>query len=235
MGNPFEMPRGPSNPYAPSEEYRFDPSAFSTGEPGQQLGSLLMQRAEGTAPSAAELQMKAGLGRQLAGTQSMARGATGMSPGMAMRLAGRRGDALSAQTNQQMGVLRAQEQAQAQSQLGQWLNSQMQAQMALEQGRGQQRMGYNQAITSVTDPGSAGGWGWPLLGAASQAGAAYLTGGASAAGGLGGSVIPGASWGGKGFGRFGSYDTPTTDAGRWAGDWGGGGGGWGEGPGGMPW
>ena len=193
MGNPFEMPKGPSNPYAPSEEYRFDPSAFSTGEQGQQLGQMLMSRAQGDAPSVAEEQLKMGLGRQVSAANSMAAGATGMSPGLAMRLAGQqRGKAMMG-TNQQMGMLRAGEQAQAQSQLGQWLNQQMQAQMALEQAKGQQRMGYNQAITGVTDPGSAGGWGWPALSALGTTigfAAGGPAGGAAAAKGMG-ALTPG--------------------------------------------
>ena len=79
------------------------------------MQGLMQQRAQGLGgPSAAELMMQRGMQSQIAAGRSMAAGARGVSPGMAMRQAGRRESQAMSQVGQQTGIMRAQEQAMAQ-------------------------------------------------------------------------------------------------------------------------
>lgn len=83
------------------------------------LGQLLTARANGTGgPSAAELQMRQGLGAAINAQRAQAASARGLSPGMAQRMAAQGIAGAQMQTNQQTGVLRAQEQLGAQNALG---------------------------------------------------------------------------------------------------------------------
>jgi hypothetical protein len=79
------------------------------------MQEMMQQRAQGLGgPSAAELMMNRGMGKQIAAGRSMAAGARGVSPGMAMRQAGRRESQAMSDVGQQTGIMRAQEQAMAQ-------------------------------------------------------------------------------------------------------------------------
>lgn len=112
--------------------YEFAENAFGTGESGEELLGTLQGRMRGQAPSVAELQMQRGIGRALQGSQAQQASSVGMSPGLAQRLAGMRAAELQGQGNLQMGQLRAQEQAAAESRLADWLERERQAQMALQ-------------------------------------------------------------------------------------------------------
>jgi hypothetical protein len=87
----------------------------------QGLADQLRQTAAGQGQSAAQKQMMAGIQRSQAMAQSQAAGNRGVSSGLAQYLAGQQGAASAADITQQAGVLRAQESAQAQAQLGQLL------------------------------------------------------------------------------------------------------------------
>lgn len=76
--------------------------------------AMLLAQANGTAPSAAQLQLQAGLDRQQMMAQSLAASNPNISPALAQRLAGQQMADMTTQTNQQAAILRAQEQAQAQ-------------------------------------------------------------------------------------------------------------------------
>jgi len=90
---------------------QMDSNVAGTAEQSQ-LGGILMQRALGKGgPSAAELQMKAGLGEAQAGARAQSVGVS--NPALAARLAAGAQANMAMQTNQQTGILRAQEQAQA--------------------------------------------------------------------------------------------------------------------------
>jgi hypothetical protein len=87
---------------------------------GQQQGlaGALTARAAGQAPSAAELQMRQGLGQAIASQRAQAASARGLSSALANRQAQEGIVNAQAQTNQQAAALRAQEQAQAEQSLG---------------------------------------------------------------------------------------------------------------------
>ena len=78
------------------------------------MQGLMQERAQGLGSSAAELMMNRGMQQQVAAVRSMAAGARGVSPGMAMRQAGRRESQAMSDVGQQTGIMRAQEQAMAQ-------------------------------------------------------------------------------------------------------------------------
>lgn len=87
------------------------PDEMETGP----MQEMMQQRAMGLGgPSAAELMMNRGMQQQIAAGRSMAAGARGVSPGMAMRQAGRREAQAMSDVGQQTGIMRAQEQAMAQ-------------------------------------------------------------------------------------------------------------------------
>lgn len=153
--------------------------------------SMMMRRARGIeGPSAAELMMRQGMDRQVAAGRSMAASMPGVSPGMGMRMAGQREAGAMSQVGQQTGVMRAQEQAQAQQMLGQWLQAQ-------EQLRLQQEL-YN--LTRQRQGGMLG----PLLGAGGAALGGYLGGpaGAAAGGQAGGALGGGFGGSGPGYGYY---------------------------------
>jgi len=90
---------------------------------GQQgLLRMLKERAQGKSQSAAELQMRRAQGQNVAAARSLAVSQQGVSPAMALRSAQEAGAQTNIATTQGAGVLRAQEQAQAESMYGQVLS-----------------------------------------------------------------------------------------------------------------
>ncbi len=85
------------------------------------LIAQLEAQAHGEGPSAARLQMQDGMSRAVAAQASNAAGAggRGVNAGAANRMAGNNSAAIMSQGNRDMGVVRAQEQANAMGQLGQ--------------------------------------------------------------------------------------------------------------------
>jgi hypothetical protein len=83
------------------------------GKDQQDFASLLKRRAEGQSTSAAETQLKSGLAQGLAQQRAQAASQRGVSAGLAARLAAQGGAQMTADTNNQLATLRAQEQAQA--------------------------------------------------------------------------------------------------------------------------
>jgi len=154
----------------PPGESKYD---VGGGQSSIDLRNMMMNRAMGSGPSAAELMMNRGMGQQIAAGRSMAAGARGVSPGMAMREAGQREASAMSNVGQQAGIMRAQEQAQAQQLLAQYL--QEQERMKLEQDM------YNAARQQRS--GMLG----PILSTAGTIGGAILGGpmGAAIGGGLG--------------------------------------------------
>lgn len=160
-------------------------SRYDVGAGGADLERLMMQRAQGMGPSAAELMMNRGMQQQIAAGRSMAAGARGVSPGLAMRQAGQREAGAMSNVGQQAGIMRAQEQAQAQQMMAAYL--QAQDRMRLEQDM------YNAARQQRQ--GMLG----PMLGMGGQIGAAALGMPWGGGGGGGGTpVTPGPSWGERG-------------------------------------
>jgi hypothetical protein len=165
------------------------------GAAGGTLQDLMLQRAQGQGPSAAELMMNRGMQQQIAAGRSAAASMPGVSPGLAMRQAGQREASAMSNVGQQAGIMRAQEQAAAQQMLAQWLQQQ-------EQMKLQQEM-YN--ASRMRQGGMLG----PMLGMGAQMGAAALGmpwGGGqmpmgSTPNAYGGYGAP--SWEDKGFGQFG--------------------------------
>ncbi len=91
-------------------------------------GALIAQleaMARGEGPSAARLQMQEGMDRAVAAQSSAAAGAggRGVNAGAALRNASNQSNIAMTQGNRDMGVIRAQEQANAVGQLGQNINS----------------------------------------------------------------------------------------------------------------
>jgi len=168
----FGRPPGKSK-YAVGQE---DP--YSAG-----LQRSMYEMAMGTGPSAAELMMDRGLQQQIAAGRSMAASMPGVSPGLAMRMAGQREAGAMRDVSQQQAIMRAQEQAQAQAMMAQYL--QQQDQMRLQQDM------YNAARKQST------GLFGSLLGTAGSIGGAMLGGpmgaavGSQIGGGMGGGV---SSW-----------------------------------------
>ena len=134
-----------------------------------QLQDLMMQRAQGQGPSAAELMMNRGMQQQIAAGRSAAASMPGVSPGLAMRQAGQREASAMSNVGQQTGILRAQEQAQAQNMLASYLQNQ-------EQMRLQQEM-YN--ASRMRQGGMLG----PILSTAGTIGGALIGGPLGAAAG----------------------------------------------------
>jgi len=83
----------------------------------QAMLASLQSRAAGTAPSAAEMQLQQGLEAQQRQALSAAAGARGANPALALKMAQEQQTAAGLGVNQQAAQLRAQEQAQAESQL----------------------------------------------------------------------------------------------------------------------
>lgn len=89
------------------------------------LIAQLEAMARGEGPSAARLQMREGMDRAVAAQAANAAGAggRGVNAGAALRNAGNQSAAIMSQGNRDMGVMRAQEQANAVGQLGQNISS----------------------------------------------------------------------------------------------------------------
>lgn len=85
------------------------------GQDQRDFSRVLLARAQGKAPSAAESQLRLGLGQALQQQQAQAASQRGVSAGLAQRLAAQTGERLVADTNAQAATLRAQEQAQAEA------------------------------------------------------------------------------------------------------------------------
>lgn len=157
------------------------------GEAGATLQDLMLQRAQGQGPSAAELMMNRGMQQQIAAGRSMAASMPGVSPGLAMRQAGQREASAMSNVGQQAGIMRAQEQAAAQGLLANWLQN-------------QQRMQLEQDLYNAARQQRSGMLG-PMLGTAGAIGGAMIGGpwGASAGQQLGQGI-------GGAFGGGGGYD-----------------------------
>jgi hypothetical protein len=97
------------------------------------LIAQLEAQARGEGPSAARLQMKAAADRtaQMLASNANGAGGRGVNQGAAMRNAGAQAGSVMQKNNQDMGVLRAQEQLNAMSQLGQNINAGVTADNAL--------------------------------------------------------------------------------------------------------
>jgi len=144
-------------------------------EPGE-MQELTMQRARGLGgPSAAELMMNMGMQQQIAAGRSMAAGARGVSPGLAMRQAGQRESQAMAGVGQQTSIMRAQEQAMAMQQA-----QRAELEMAMFNAARQQRQGMLGTVMGVGGQVGAAALGMPW-------------GGGMGGGGYGG----GGGWGGE--------------------------------------
>lgn len=110
------------------------------------LMAMLQARAAGTAPSAAEMQMQQGLEQNVASARSLAVSQQGVSPGMALRSAQEAASNANAANQQQTSILRAQEQAQAQSQYGEALSGARQQDMAAANFKFQQQQQRDQIV-----------------------------------------------------------------------------------------
>ena len=162
----------------------------------QGLQRSMYEMAMGTGPSAAELMMDRGLQRQIAAGRSMAASMPGVSPGLAMRMAGQREAGAMRDVTQQQAIMRAQEQAQAQAMMAQYL--QQQDQMRLQQDM------YNAARKQRT------GMFGSIMGAAGAIGGAMIGGPMGAAAG---SQAGQALGGGMGYqSDFGDYGLGTQSA-----------------------
>ena len=119
------------------------------GEQQQRLARALQERAEGRAPSIAQMQLAQALEQQGAATQAQLASARGLSPAMAQRLAlEARGQAAQAAAAQ-AAILRTQEQQASQALLGQQLAAMLQgrqlsAQEAAQLGGQAAEAGYRQ-------------------------------------------------------------------------------------------
>jgi hypothetical protein len=146
------------------------------------MQELMMQRAQGTGgPSAAELMMQRGMGQQVAAGRSAAASMPGVSPGLAMRQAGLREASAMSNVGQQMGILRAQEQAAAMQ-----AAQQAELEMAMYNAARQQRQGMLGPILST-----AGQVGGALIGGPWGAAAGQQVGQ-----GIGNYMGGGSPWGG---------------------------------------
>lgn len=111
-------------------QYSVDPSVYMPNSQEQTLTNALMAQAQGTGgPSAAQLQMQAGVDQAAGQAMGVAAAQRGVSPALAARQAQQAGAQMSQQANQQSGILRAQEQLNAQQTAGSMLASQRNARM----------------------------------------------------------------------------------------------------------
>lgn len=119
------MQAGPG-PQVQAATINQDPQAqFRQGQ--SQLAQQLMQQAQGQGPSIAAAQMQAGMDQAMQNQMAGLASQRGMNAGLAGRLVAQQGADQQAKIAQQAGLMRLQEQNQAQQQLGQ----------ALAQGRQQ--------------------------------------------------------------------------------------------------
>lgn len=111
-------------------QYQVDQGMYMPTEQEQTLTNALMAQAMGKGgPSAAELQMKAGGDQATANANAVAAAQRGVSPALAARQAQQFGAETAQKANQQAGILRAQEQLNAQQTAGSLLGSQRNARM----------------------------------------------------------------------------------------------------------
>lgn len=151
-----------------------------------ELMQQLMGQAMGTAPSAAEQLMRAGLGQQQAQAYGLAAGAQGMSPALAMRQAQQAAGQAGLNAQAQFGAMRAEEMARAQQLLPNVMFQQQSlndaAAMAREQMLNQLVMGNYQTNAQQEMQKEQNYW---------SLGTSLLGGGMSGLGaGVGGALIP---------------------------------------------
>jgi hypothetical protein len=121
----------------------YDPNQVSTLNTQQGMNIAQLQaQANGTAPSAAEMQLKQQGANNAAGAYGLAAALGARSPGAALDSAQRTAQQTQANTNAQAAQLRAQEQASGQSALAQALGGMQQQQ----QGLRSQDLGYLQGL-----------------------------------------------------------------------------------------
>ena len=112
---------------------QYDPS-YKPSKERDTLMRALQMTAEGTGgPSAAELQMRQGLDRNIAASRALAASQPGMSPAMAARQSQQAIGQMGAQSNQQAAMLRAQEQLGARQLMGSMITSREQQEAAERQ------------------------------------------------------------------------------------------------------
>lgn len=116
---------GIGKPYAPNA------NNFTPNEQEQEYISKLQEMAYGQAPSAAQKQLQAGLGHATAQSQALAASQRGISPALAARLGAMSQAGMLQQTNQDAGIMRAQEQQNAMGMLGNEMQSVRTGQMGL--------------------------------------------------------------------------------------------------------
>ena len=129
-------------------------------------------KAATTGPSAAQLQMKQGLGQAINTQMALARSQPGVNTGLAARQAAQNISGAQQQAVEQTAILRAQEQAQRNEIAQRYLQMGLsldQAQFQANQDLVRIKSGANQAAATAQSQQQAG-----LLGAAGTLGAAYL-------------------------------------------------------------
>jgi hypothetical protein len=123
------------------------------------ISGQLKKAAMGQVPSAAELQMRDAIGRQLAAGSAMARSQPGVAPGLALALAGRQANTAMSEAATQTGILRAQEQAKARDQYAGWLGEYGRQDLAGQNMMLNQSMLQNQLASAQTTEANRLGYG----------------------------------------------------------------------------
>lgn len=113
--------------------------AFTPGPQEQEYIAKLQQMAYGQGPSAANLQMRAGLGQATQQASALAASQRGINPALAARLGSMSQANMMQNANQQGAILRAQEQQDAMGMLGQQFQSVRTGQMVGENLRAQSK------------------------------------------------------------------------------------------------
>lgn len=176
----------------------------------------LQARARGTVPSSAEQMLRQQTDRTTQGAAAMMGSVRGMNPALAAMQASRAQAEAQAQANQQSAILRAQEQAQAESMLGQYLQGLAGQQLQRDQmgiqrelgmagiaeqraSREQQALQWQEQLAAMEEAQRRQFWQQMLgggLGGLGEILTLYATGGASALPGLTGAGGGGANTGG---------------------------------------
>lgn len=115
-----------------TDMYQPNAAAFGPNAQEQQYIASLQNRAYGSAPSAAQLQMNQGLQQATAQSNALAASQRGISPALAARYAAMNQAGMSQRMNADQAILRAQEQERASGMLGNELQSVRTGQMGLE-------------------------------------------------------------------------------------------------------
>ena len=113
MGKEFWVGKPPSRARYEMDKLPTLPGTTAWKEEQRGLAEQLRARAAGEVPSAAEMQMRRGLGAAQRGARAQAASATGLGPALQARMAGQAQESMAMQTGQQTAILRAQEQAAA--------------------------------------------------------------------------------------------------------------------------